>query len=141
MLAEEWRDVPGFEGSYKISSHGRVLSLERTIQHRTFPEQVMKMYWHTNNYWVVYLRYPSRLKKKYFVHQLVARVYLPNPDKLPVVNHKDRDRTNCHVLNLEWVTFKENTQHWMKHDKNQAIPKLIKANEEDSFNLADIPFG
>lgn len=49
--------------------------------------------------------------KKFFVHRIVAMFYLENPDNLPIVNHKDGDKTNNHYTNLEWTTVLGNTQH------------------------------
>ena len=61
-------------------------------------------------------------KKMFYAHRLVAETYLDNPNKLPVVNHKDGNKLNNNINNLEWVTYSENTQHWrdnfnIKHSK------------------------
>ena len=50
-------------------------------------------------------------EKAHYVHRLVAETYIPNPDNLPEVNHKDEDKTNNNVANLEWSTHADNVQH------------------------------
>lgn len=65
----------------------------------------------TNGYSSVTIRYLNGIRKVHYVHRLVAMVFLPNPDNLPVVNHKDLNKQNNAVSNLEWVSYKDNTKH------------------------------
>lgn len=65
--------------------------------------------------------------KSFRVHRLVAKLFIPNPDEKPIVNHIDGNRQNNNALNLEWVTSKENTQH------------AIKRGSHPSSNLVSFP--
>lgn len=131
---EQWMDVREFEGSYQVSDRGRVKSLP----HKGSPskvELIMKLH-EDNGYLSVWLRKPG-VNKKIRLHRLVALHFLPlppNPAEL-VVNHKDRDRHNNTVANLEWATYSENTQHYVEDDKVKAGNQKI-----EYATAADIPF-
>ena len=69
----------------------------------------------------------------YFVHRLVAMKYIPNPDNLPQVNHKDGNKHNNCVENLEWISNRDNSLHalnngWMRAEENHQFAKLTRAN-------------
>ena len=101
-MDENWVYILGYEGRYEISDHGRVRSLEHTVttykQERILlPELIMNTPLNKHGYHVVNLQGTT-----YNVHRLVAEHFLPNPEHLRCVRHKDHDRTNNHVSNLEW---------------------------------------
>ena len=104
---EIWKDIEGYEGLYQVSNEGRVKSLN---YRHTGEEQMLKP---ANNGWG-YLQvnlWKNSKHKMYRVHRLVANAFLPNPDKLPQVNHKDECKTNNCVENLEYCTAKYNVNY------------------------------
>ncbi len=113
-MTERWASIKGFEGYYEISDHGRLKALERTVRlgdnTRHIPERVKSV----NPLRTGYVRYDlSREGKKTMclAHRLVATHFIPNPDSLPQVNHKDGVKSNNNYLNLEWCDGFHNHQH------------------------------
>lgn len=107
-MEEIWKDVLGFEGRFKISSHGNIISINGKYKgEKTFNVHVDKLGYHFTT-----LRM-SPLKRQVRVHQLVAEHFVFKPDGLnhPCVNHKDGNKLNNHYLNLEWVSKKDNCAH------------------------------
>lgn len=100
-MEEEWRDIEGYEGLYMVSNFGRVVSF-----HGRNP-RIMKLGMTHKGYQCVGLQ-KEKQHKTCVVHRLVAKVFIPNPDNLPQVNHKDECKTNNRVDNLEWCTDKYN---------------------------------
>lgn len=105
-MIENWRDIEGYEGYYQVSNYGRVKSLDRDLMckkdrkcHRK--GQIIKQQKNKHGYAVVTLRKPGE-KKTFFVHRLVALAFIPNPEKHTEINHKDENKTNNFVTNLEW---------------------------------------
>ena len=97
---EEWRDIEGFEGRYKVSSFGNVLSLN---YNKTKSSKVLAPFRNRGKYLQVSLD-----GKKYSIHRLVAKTFIPNPNNYPYINHKDENGLNNNVENLEWCTAKYN---------------------------------
>lgn len=123
MIMATFKDIPGYEGRYQVSDEGEVRSPARTVlifgnRKREFPEIIMKQFFHYRGYRVVWLRKGESKSKKMFVHRLVAECFLENPEKKNIVNHKDLDKEHNHLINLEWATESENTQHYYDNVKN-----------------------
>lgn len=116
MGDEVWRDVKGFEGFYKISNFGNLKSIKRIVRNtegtRVVPETIMKFTVRSGYYNVVLRKYGKRFSRQ--LHRLVAEAFIPNPQGFPVVNHKDCDRKNNIVDNLEWCTQAHNVK-WSAH--------------------------
>ena len=103
---EIWKDIKGYEGLYQISNKGRVKSLGNN---KTKKEKILSPGKHKGYFYVSL--YKNRKEKKYSIHRLVAQAFLPNPDNLPVVNHKDENKLNNNVENLEWCTQEYNVNY------------------------------
>ena len=111
MSEEIWKDIEGYEGIYQVSSFGRVRSLDRYIQPYTHfcRGRILKPR-KRPTYLSVKLSNEGILKCMY-VHRLVAHAFIPNPNNLSDINHKDEDKTNNRVDNLEWCTHKYNINY------------------------------
>ena len=111
MKKEVWKDVKGYEGLYKVSNLGRVKALERKITYSNgaehiYPEKIKNQV-NSCGYLAVSLCKDGK-PKQIKVHRLVAEAFLPNDNNLPQVNHKDEDKHNNNVENLEWCSAKYN---------------------------------
>lgn len=101
---EIWRDIEGYEGLYQVSNLGRVKSLGND---KTKKEKILSQYENKNGYLYVNLCKDGKMKT-FRVHRLVANAFIPNPNGYRCVNHKDEDKTNNCVDNLEWCTHQYN---------------------------------
>ena len=114
-MTEIWKDIQGYEGFYQISNLGNVKSLERVIdkgngilQHRK--ERIMNKRESVDGYYVAKLNV-NKKSKSIAIHILVARHFIDNPNNYPEVNHKDCNRKNNQVDNLEWCTHQQNVEY------------------------------
>lgn len=116
-IVEEWRDIEGYEGLYKISSLGKIKSLERKIACKNCTERIIKEKIIKQSHGIknkTYLRASlskNGSKKTYLVHRLVADAFILNPESKLEINHKDCNKLNNNINNLEWCTHKENVNH------------------------------
>ena len=102
-----WKDIPGYEGLYQVSNTGKVRSLNYRGTGQT---KILKQNITRYGYKTLALCKNGK-DKRYFVHRLVAEAFIPNPNNLPYVNHKDEDKTNNAVWNLEWCTHEYNMNY------------------------------
>lgn len=129
---EVWKPIPRHEELYEVSSKGRVKRLEYTMVDKIGRKyhkkaQIIKGILDGCGYLQVGLfDNNNKAKQKIFkVHRLVAEAFIPNPDNKPQVNHKDEDKTNNCVDNLEWMTSKENCNYGTRNErisKTQSKP-------------------
>ena len=115
MKVEVWREIPNFS-KYQVSNLGRVKSIDRytkargnEIIHRK--EKLLKDFINKKGYKQVTLYGDNGSIKTMRVHKLVAEAFIKNKDNLPQVNHKDGNKLNNVVSNLEWITNYDNMQH------------------------------
>lgn len=99
---EIWKDIVGYEGKYQVSSLGRIKNFKKN----TFLKPIN----HSGGYLNVDL-YKNGTSLKKFIHRLVAEAFIPNPNNLPEVNHKDEYKKNNNVNNLEWCSPKYNSNY------------------------------
>ena len=100
-LGELWADIKGYVGLYQVSNFGRVRNIKtgRILKTRT-----------GRDYYQLNLHRECKMKT-YKVHRLVAESFIPNPKHLPIVNHKDENKLNNRLSNLEWCSAKYNTNY------------------------------
>lgn len=102
-MEEIWKDVKGYEGLYQVSNSGRVKSFWKSWVSRGENEHIMHPS-NTRGYYYVKLRGRDGKDESFPVHRLVAIAFIPNPTGLRCVNHKDENKKNNMVENLEWCT-------------------------------------
>lgn len=112
---EIWKDVPGYEGLYQVSSLGKVKSLQKHVKMPNGgvfirKESIMKQRITKYGYADVSLCLSSK-KRNFFVHRLVALAHLDNSEFKPEVNHKNGSKIDNRAVNLEWSTPSENVNH------------------------------
>lgn len=104
------RDVVGYEGLYKVSNLGNVMSFKGK------KPRLLKQF--RNNYGYLMVDLVNNKSRKYFlVHRIVAKAFIPNPNNLPQVNHKDENKTNNRVSNLEWSDSKYNCNYATRKER------------------------
>lgn len=133
-MKEMWKDIKNFEGMYQISNFGRVKSLARTKKHSyngiaQLKEKVLKPV-NINGYKRVVLSKNNKSINKY-IHFLVAQAFIPNPNNYSEINHKDEDKANNKINNLEWCNHSYNINYGTGNQRRSQ--KEIKTKRGDDF--------
>ena len=127
------KPVKGYEGIYEVDNFGRVFSLNRVkrvddngrVYDKPLSGKRMKQHLHSRGYKVVPLTKDGKTKTV-FVHRIVAEAFIENPNNLPMINHKDEDKTNNEVDNLEWCDNSYNMMYGNARAKRMRTIKLKK---------------
>lgn len=141
---EIWRDIKGYEGCYQVSNMGRVKSLSRVIvrsdgQSITVKERILSESKNDRGYYGVRISKNGKQSTPK-IHSLVANAFIPNPQNLKEVNHKDGNKKNNYVDNLEWSTRSHNIKHAFDNGLNTTVgennPRSVLT-ELDVVNIRD----
>ena len=137
-MEEIWKDIEGYEGLYQVSNLGRVKSLDRVSIDRDgrphpIKERILKQSIGGGNgfYWIVSLS-KYNVKTTFLVHILVAKAFIPNPNCLPMVMHKDEKNLkfdnvcNNNAENLCWGTCKENLSQAVFKERSAISHSLVR---------------
>lgn len=142
-MEEIWKDIKDFEGRYQVSNLGRVRSLDWPRHKGRVLKLIYGKRW---GYYVVHLVHADGYIKYITVHRLVAMAFIPNPDNLPEVNHKDENKLNNVVCfnsdgsidtehtNLEWCTGLYNLRYGTRVERMQKLvnePRMRSVNQYD----------
>lgn len=145
-MVEIWKEIEGYEGIYSISSTGIIKSLERYVQRKDgetyhIEEKIKTPTIGKRGYYVINL-YKNNKRVQYYLHQLLGKAFIPNPDNNIYIDHKDGCKTNNTVwfnedgtlnyekTNLRWCTHKENLNNPHTVEKIRQAKIGIKQSEE-----------
>lgn len=145
---EVWKDIEGFEDLYQVSNFGQVRSLPHPYMSssklgKLYTKQckgrILRQWISDDGYYCVTLSKDGVHEHKR-VHRLVAEAFIPNPDNLPYINHKDESRTNNLPSNLEWCTQEYNVNYGTAQDrKTRNYRKPIEQLTLDGKHVAFYP--
>lgn len=120
-MSDAWKPVVGFEGLYEVARCGAI----RNARTKRWLIPSVK----DDGYKSVKL-YKDNIGHQKAVHRVVAEAYIPNPENKPQVNHKDLNKKNNEVQNLEWVTQDENQSHAIRNGANKTRNSKLRMNEK-----------
>lgn len=138
------KPVVGYEGHYVVDQFGRVYGVDRTttvldngrIYEKPIAGKQMKQSLHTKGYKTVTLTKDGKSKTVY-VHRIVAEAFIPNDKGLPMINHKDEDKTNNFAENLEWCTAYYNRTYGKSVEKHARKLRGKKHSEEHKKKISE----
>ena len=153
-MEEIWKDVEGYEGLYQVSNFGNVKSVKRIIKkannaYLSVKERLLKYTTNHKGYKMVSLSKNGK-QKSCTVHRLVAKAFIPNPKDLPQVNHKDENKLNNYVNNLEWCDNKYNCNYGTsirralktrmdRHNWKEVCERMLETKTKNNVYTKPIP--
>lgn len=148
-MEEIWKDIKGYEGIYQVSNLGKVKSLKRKVRAEKggyyTKEKELKIFEDNIGYLAVGLTDNGKTKI-IRLHRLIAEAFIPNPENKPVINHINGIKNDVRIENLEWNTYKENSQHAVKtglkkvteKQRNASSKNILKAREINSVKVRQL---
>jgi hypothetical protein len=131
-MSVEWKPVVGYEGYYEVSNAGEVRSVDRYVKHPHGGVMLRKsktMKTNKNKYGYVDVRLGKEgVEKAHLIHRLVAMAFLDNAEDKPQVNHKNGNKSDNRLENLEWATLSENRLHAYRELKSDCWLRHVKGN-------------
>ena len=136
-----WKDIKNFEGLYQINDKGEVRSLDRYV-HFKYKDKflkgaIKKQQIGTNGYKIVKLYKNDKKRYTFSVHRLVAEAFLEKPSYAECVNHKNGDKTDNRVENLEWCTYSYNNKHAIENNLRKINTKNMTNNNKIKVVMFD----
>ena len=126
---EHWKSITGYDGLYEVSDLGRVKSLKYG------KERILKPRETHGGYLKVALCKDGKVEQSK-IHRLVAKAFIPNPNNLETVNHKDEVKTNNTVSNLEWMSQKDNINYGTRNKRaSEALSKQVQMFDKSTGEL------
>lgn len=138
------KPIRGYEGMYEVDNLARVFSIERVktvndngrVYDKPISAKQLRQGMHSKGYKVVTLT-KDGVSKTHFVHRLVAEAFIENPNGLPMINHKDEDKTNNLPENLEWCDAYYNVMYGNGRKKRSKKIKGVPLSEEHKRKISE----
>lgn len=130
-MKEIWKDIEGYDGTFQVSNLGRVKTFN--YQHRGI-ERVLKPKKHNKGYLQIQLQKGDK-NKTFTIHRLVAKAFIPNPNNLELINHKDENKQNNCVDNLEWCDRSYNARYSMLRHPERISHRHYKSGRKVECRL------
>ena len=113
-MQEIWKDIKNYEGYYQASNFGKIRSIDRKIasgnKTKNLKGKILKASKNNKGYLQINLCV-NNIRNKCLVHRLIAQTFMPNPNQLECINHKDENKANNHIENLEWCDYTYNNNY------------------------------
>lgn len=127
-MREIWKDIPGYEGLYQASNLGNIRSLYNYRKYNILTQNIKR------GYYQIGLR-KNGIRKWHQVQRLIASSFIPNPNNLPQVNHKNENKLDNRVENLEWCSVSYNNSYGtrIQRVKNKVAKPILQFDLDGNF--------